>query len=181
MFSNPQNRPSVITCAPASNRNCNLSHCHMNGCSPGPPADQEKTNGNPGSVLNDRINVSSSILTLTRCPVCSLPPNHRSEHSERPRDRRTFPPQPGEKLQRGGARVQLGVHHRFGGRPLCKGAGGRLAPAQGPGRGSPILRARLVKPRGGNVPNAPSTSADESGVYSLSFLVKQQLPLAKEQ
>lgn len=26
-----QNRPSVIICAPASNRNCNLSHCHMNG------------------------------------------------------------------------------------------------------------------------------------------------------
>lgn len=25
-----QNRPSVITCAPANNRNCNLSH---NGCS----------------------------------------------------------------------------------------------------------------------------------------------------
>ncbi|XP_018593044.2 transcription cofactor vestigial-like protein 4 isoform X2 [Scleropages formosus] len=24
-----QNRPSVITCASASNRNCNLSHCHM--------------------------------------------------------------------------------------------------------------------------------------------------------
>uniref|UniRef100_A0A3Q3WW09 Uncharacterized protein n=1 Tax=Mola mola TaxID=94237 RepID=A0A3Q3WW09_MOLML len=41
-----QNRPSVITCAPASNRNCNLSHCHMNGCSPSPPADQRKTNAN---------------------------------------------------------------------------------------------------------------------------------------
>ncbi|MEQ2215321.1 hypothetical protein XENOCAPTIV_030654, partial [Xenoophorus captivus] len=39
-----QNRPSVITCAPASNRNCNLSHCHMNGCPPTPPDDQRKTN-----------------------------------------------------------------------------------------------------------------------------------------
>uniref|UniRef100_A0A3Q2Z6T4 Vestigial-like family member 4b n=1 Tax=Hippocampus comes TaxID=109280 RepID=A0A3Q2Z6T4_HIPCM len=30
-----QNRPSVITCAPANNRNCNLSHCPLshNGCS----------------------------------------------------------------------------------------------------------------------------------------------------
>ncbi|XP_026163452.1 transcription cofactor vestigial-like protein 4b isoform X2 [Mastacembelus armatus] len=30
-----QNRPSVITCAPANNRNCNLSHCPVshNGCS----------------------------------------------------------------------------------------------------------------------------------------------------
>ncbi|KAL6119188.1 vgll4 [Pungitius sinensis] len=41
-----QNRPSVITCAPASNRNCNLSHCHMNGCSPGPPTNLMKTNAN---------------------------------------------------------------------------------------------------------------------------------------
>lgn len=41
-----QNRPSVITCAPASNRNCNLTHCHMNGCSPSPPTDQRKTNAN---------------------------------------------------------------------------------------------------------------------------------------
>ncbi|XP_046897170.1 transcription cofactor vestigial-like protein 4 [Hypomesus transpacificus] len=41
-----QNRPSVITCAPASNRNCNLSHCHKNGCSPSPPIDQRKTNAN---------------------------------------------------------------------------------------------------------------------------------------
>ncbi|KAF6718082.1 Transcription cofactor vestigial-like protein 4 [Oryzias melastigma] len=39
----PQNRPSVITCAPASNRNCNLSHCHMNGCL---PADQKRANAN---------------------------------------------------------------------------------------------------------------------------------------
>uniref|UniRef100_A0A672NT63 Transcription cofactor vestigial-like protein 4 n=1 Tax=Sinocyclocheilus grahami TaxID=75366 RepID=A0A672NT63_SINGR len=32
-----QNRPSVITCAPANNRNCNLTHCTVshNGCSPG--------------------------------------------------------------------------------------------------------------------------------------------------
>lgn len=32
-----QNRPSVITCAPANNRNCNLSHCTVshNGCSSG--------------------------------------------------------------------------------------------------------------------------------------------------
>ncbi|XP_037539899.1 transcription cofactor vestigial-like protein 4 [Nematolebias whitei] len=41
-----QNRPSVITCAPASNRNCNLSHCHMNGCAPTPPTDQRRTNAN---------------------------------------------------------------------------------------------------------------------------------------
>ncbi|XP_058500026.1 transcription cofactor vestigial-like protein 4 [Solea solea] len=41
-----QNRPSVIICAPASNRNCNLSHCHMNGSSPSPPADQRKANAN---------------------------------------------------------------------------------------------------------------------------------------
>ncbi|XP_028266626.1 transcription cofactor vestigial-like protein 4 [Parambassis ranga] len=41
-----QNRPSVITCAPASNRNCSLSHCHMNGCTPSPPTDQRKTNAN---------------------------------------------------------------------------------------------------------------------------------------
>ncbi|TNM86889.1 hypothetical protein fugu_007119 [Takifugu bimaculatus] len=44
-----QNRPSVITCAPASNRNCNLSQCHMNGCSPSPPADPKKTNANTAS------------------------------------------------------------------------------------------------------------------------------------
>ncbi|KAJ8016216.1 hypothetical protein DPEC_G00004890 [Dallia pectoralis] len=41
----PQNRPSVITCAPASNRNCNLSHCHKSH-SPSPPIDQRKTNAN---------------------------------------------------------------------------------------------------------------------------------------
>lgn len=39
-----QNRPSVIICAPASNRNCNLSHCHMNGCSPSTPGDPKKAN-----------------------------------------------------------------------------------------------------------------------------------------
>lgn len=38
-----QNRPSVIICAPASNRNCNLSHCHMNG-SLSQQCDQKKTN-----------------------------------------------------------------------------------------------------------------------------------------
>ncbi|XP_060912992.1 transcription cofactor vestigial-like protein 4 [Labrus mixtus] len=47
-----QNRPSVITCAPASNRNCNLSHCHMNGCSPSPPTDQKKGNAN---TINDPV------------------------------------------------------------------------------------------------------------------------------
>ncbi|KAM4563706.1 transcription cofactor vestigial-like protein 4 [Odontesthes bonariensis] len=41
-----QNRPSVITCAPASNRNCNLSQCHMNGCTPSPPTDQREANAN---------------------------------------------------------------------------------------------------------------------------------------
>ncbi|KAK2851625.1 hypothetical protein Q5P01_007901 [Channa striata] len=41
-----QNRPSVITCAPASNRNCDLSHCHMNGCSSSPAANQKKSNTN---------------------------------------------------------------------------------------------------------------------------------------
>ncbi|XP_020785438.1 transcription cofactor vestigial-like protein 4 [Boleophthalmus pectinirostris] len=38
-----QNRPSVIICAPASNRNCNLSHCHMNGSS-SQESDQKKAN-----------------------------------------------------------------------------------------------------------------------------------------
>ncbi|KAM8931028.1 transcription cofactor vestigial-like protein 4 isoform 2-T2 [Pelodytes ibericus] len=35
-----QNRPSVITCAPASNRNCNLSHCPVahSGCASAVPA-----------------------------------------------------------------------------------------------------------------------------------------------
>lgn len=42
-----QNRPSVITCAPANNRNCRLSHCHMNGCPPGPAA-HHRTNGKAG-------------------------------------------------------------------------------------------------------------------------------------
>ncbi|KAF7210042.1 transcription cofactor vestigial-like protein 4 isoform X2 [Nothobranchius furzeri] len=41
-----QNRPSVITCAPASSRNCNLSQCHMNGCTPTLPANQRNTNAN---------------------------------------------------------------------------------------------------------------------------------------
>ncbi|XP_028309771.1 transcription cofactor vestigial-like protein 4 isoform X2 [Gouania willdenowi] len=41
-----QNRPSVITCAPTSNRNCNLSQCHMNGCFPSQTADQKKANAN---------------------------------------------------------------------------------------------------------------------------------------
>ncbi|XP_061650550.1 transcription cofactor vestigial-like protein 4 isoform X1 [Phyllopteryx taeniolatus] len=41
-----QNRPSVITCAPASNRNCKLSHCHMNGCSLSPTSDEKKSNAN---------------------------------------------------------------------------------------------------------------------------------------
>ncbi|KAM9341956.1 transcription cofactor vestigial-like protein 4 [Pholidichthys leucotaenia] len=41
-----QNRPSVITCAPASNRNCNLSHCHMNGCTSSSANDQRRTNAN---------------------------------------------------------------------------------------------------------------------------------------
>ncbi|KAK0142707.1 Transcription cofactor vestigial-like protein 4 [Merluccius polli] len=41
-----QNRPSVIICAPASSRNCNLSQCHMNGCPPNPAVDQRKTNVN---------------------------------------------------------------------------------------------------------------------------------------
>uniref|UniRef100_A0A1A7WUZ6 Vestigial like 4a n=1 Tax=Iconisemion striatum TaxID=60296 RepID=A0A1A7WUZ6_9TELE len=39
-----QNRPSVITCAPVNSRNCNLSHCHMNGCTLTPPTDQRNTN-----------------------------------------------------------------------------------------------------------------------------------------
>lgn len=36
--SSPQNRPSVITCASASARNCNLSHCPIahSGCVAGP-------------------------------------------------------------------------------------------------------------------------------------------------
>ncbi|XP_076874903.1 transcription cofactor vestigial-like protein 4 isoform X2 [Brachyhypopomus gauderio] len=41
-----QNRPSVITCAPASNRTCNLSNCHMspNGCTSVAPAAKNKPN-----------------------------------------------------------------------------------------------------------------------------------------
>ncbi|NWQ82901.1 VGLL4 protein, partial [Columbina picui] len=37
-FLPPQNRPSVITCASANNRNCNLSHCPIahSGCAAGP-------------------------------------------------------------------------------------------------------------------------------------------------
>ncbi|XP_026857588.2 transcription cofactor vestigial-like protein 4 isoform X1 [Electrophorus electricus] len=43
-----QNRPSVITCAPANNRTCNLSHCHMspNGCTSVPANAKSKTNAN---------------------------------------------------------------------------------------------------------------------------------------
>ncbi|XP_024860233.1 transcription cofactor vestigial-like protein 4 [Kryptolebias marmoratus] len=41
-----QNRPSVITCAPASNQNCSLLQCHMNYCAPAPSTDQRKTNAN---------------------------------------------------------------------------------------------------------------------------------------
>ncbi|XP_066527789.1 transcription cofactor vestigial-like protein 4 isoform X2 [Hoplias malabaricus] len=41
-----QNRPSVITCAPASNRTCNLSNCHMspNTCTSGAANVKSKTN-----------------------------------------------------------------------------------------------------------------------------------------
>lgn len=45
----------------------------MNGCSPSPPADPKKTNGNAGPVLND-VGKGSSILTLTSSSVCSCPP-----------------------------------------------------------------------------------------------------------
>ncbi|XP_062871554.1 transcription cofactor vestigial-like protein 4 [Trichomycterus rosablanca] len=43
-----QNRPSVITCAPASNRTCNLSNCHMspNGFSSGVTSMKSKANAN---------------------------------------------------------------------------------------------------------------------------------------
>ncbi|KAL6483145.1 hypothetical protein MHYP_G00080170 [Metynnis hypsauchen] len=43
-----QNRPSVITCAPASNRTCNLSNCHMspNSCNSGVTNVKSKTNAN---------------------------------------------------------------------------------------------------------------------------------------
>ncbi|KAJ8259856.1 hypothetical protein GJAV_G00174260 [Gymnothorax javanicus] len=39
-----QNRPSVITCASASNRNCNLSHCPVshNGCTSGLPTNYRR-------------------------------------------------------------------------------------------------------------------------------------------
>lgn len=39
-----QNRPSVITCAPASNRNCNLSHCPIahSGCVSAMPANYRR-------------------------------------------------------------------------------------------------------------------------------------------
>ncbi|XP_066526439.1 transcription cofactor vestigial-like protein 4b isoform X2 [Hoplias malabaricus] len=44
-----QNRPSVITCASANNRNCNLSHCTVshNGCLPSlPPMYRKPSNSN---------------------------------------------------------------------------------------------------------------------------------------
>ncbi|KAG7478113.1 hypothetical protein MATL_G00076970 [Megalops atlanticus] len=39
-----QNRPSVITCAPANNRNCNLSHCPVshNGCTSSLPSNYRR-------------------------------------------------------------------------------------------------------------------------------------------
>ncbi|XP_053545377.1 transcription cofactor vestigial-like protein 4, partial [Bombina bombina] len=40
-----QNRPSVITCAPASNRNCNFSHCPVahSGCVSAMPTNFRRT------------------------------------------------------------------------------------------------------------------------------------------
>lgn len=66
-FFHPQNRPSVITCAPTSNRNCNLSHCHMNGCSPSPPADQRKTNGKP--LKKGNLLFFCSVISEKHCNV----------------------------------------------------------------------------------------------------------------
>ncbi|XP_062396987.1 transcription cofactor vestigial-like protein 4 [Sardina pilchardus] len=47
-----QNRPSVITCAPASNRTCSLSHCHMShdGCN-----SNSKSKGNANMVCDPVI------------------------------------------------------------------------------------------------------------------------------
>lgn len=55
-----QNRPSVITCAPANNRNCNLSHCPVshNGCS---------------SLPNNYRKINSEFLLCTHCPVEKKP------------------------------------------------------------------------------------------------------------
>uniref|UniRef100_A0A8C5R9V5 Vestigial like family member 4 n=1 Tax=Leptobrachium leishanense TaxID=445787 RepID=A0A8C5R9V5_9ANUR len=50
-----QNRPSVITCAPASNRNCNLSHCPVahSGCVSAVPANFRRLN-------NSKINANTA-------------------------------------------------------------------------------------------------------------------------
>ncbi|XP_067228113.1 transcription cofactor vestigial-like protein 4 isoform X2 [Chanodichthys erythropterus] len=69
-----QNRPSVITCAPASNRPCSLSSCHMspNSCTSG---SSNKTNANPecdpvieehfrrslGQIYEEPVPVSNSV------------------------------------------------------------------------------------------------------------------------
>lgn len=79
---------------------------------------------------------------------CCCTYRHCSQHSQRSRDRGALSSQPREKLQGRGARVQLGVHHRFSGRPLCQGAGRRLAPDQGQGWGSPVLGVWLMRHRG---------------------------------
>nr|XP_020658214.1 transcription cofactor vestigial-like protein 4 isoform X4 [Pogona vitticeps] len=44
-----QNRPSVITCAPASNRNCNLSHCPVahSGCGAAMPNSYRRPSSTP--------------------------------------------------------------------------------------------------------------------------------------
>lgn len=51
-----QNRPSVITCAPANNRNCNLSHCTVshNGCSPS-QASNYRRSSNSNTVCDSVI------------------------------------------------------------------------------------------------------------------------------
>lgn len=52
-----QNRPSVITCAPANNRNCNLSHCPVshNGCSSSLPPSYRRPSTNTNTACDPVI------------------------------------------------------------------------------------------------------------------------------
>ncbi|XP_067098985.1 LOW QUALITY PROTEIN: transcription cofactor vestigial-like protein 4b [Osmerus mordax] len=52
-----QNRPSVITCAPANKRNCNLSHCPVshNGCSSSLPPNYRRTPNTPTNTACDPV------------------------------------------------------------------------------------------------------------------------------
>ncbi|KAI4895488.1 hypothetical protein NFI96_016438 [Prochilodus magdalenae] len=60
-----QNRPSVITCAPANNRNCNLSHCTVshNGCSPTLPSNYRR----PSNSKCPHLSNSETLKANTAC------------------------------------------------------------------------------------------------------------------